>query len=113
VGGLKDTAKKISELTQRSCDLNKDFSVDFSTDGAAKYSKNSTTHKLGNEIFTRDFLIFMVGDKQDDLIKGNNAIFFPQIGTDAMNINSNIGIPVVDGIEYSLVIAYYLLNYYQ
>lgn len=110
---LEETAKEISQRVDRSYDLNKDYSVDFSTNKAVDggFSKESAIHFLGNKLFRDDFIILNSGDKTGDGVGGDNALFFPQCKTEAMNVKSNVALPVIDGREYALLIALFLLKY--
>lgn len=109
---LKETAKEISQRVSRSYDLNKDYSVDFTTftaiDGG--YSKDSAIHVLGHKLFNDNFIILNVGDKPGDSVEGDKALFFPQCDSEAMNVQSNVALPVIDGREYALIIALFLLR---
>lgn len=109
---LEKTAKEISERNNRSYDLNEDYSVDFSTFRATNdgFSKEYAIHVLGNKLFGNNFLILNVGDKPGDKVEGDNTLFFPQCDSDAMNIQSNVALPVIDGREYALIIALFLLT---
>lgn len=109
---LEKTAKEISERTNRSYDLNEDYSVDFSTFRATNdgFSKEYAIHVLGNKLFGNNFLTLNVGDKPGDKVEGDNTLFFPQCDSDAMNIRSNVAFPVIDGREYALIIALFLLT---
>jgi len=110
---LEETAKEISQRVGRSCDLNDDYSVDFSTDKANNdgFSKKSAIHVLGTKLFGDHFIILNSGDKTGDGVEGDNALFFPQCDTEAMNVQSNVALPVIDGREYALIIALFLRKY--
>lgn len=109
---LEETAKEISLRVNRSYDLNDDYSVDFSTFKAVtgRFSKESAIHVLGNKLFVNNFIISNVGDKIEDGVEGENALFFPQYDSEVMNVQSNVALPVIDGREYALIIALFLLT---
>jgi len=109
---LEETAKEISQRVNRSYDLNDDYSVDFTTlraDGGG-FSKESAIHVIGDKLFENNYIILNVDDKTGDGIEGDNALFFPQCDSEAMNVQSNIALPVIDGREYALIIALFLLT---
>lgn len=110
-GKLESTAKDIAKRINCLCDLNADYSVDFSTSIAIQggYSKDCAIKMLGRKVFHDRFVIFNVGDKPDDSVKGDNALFFPQRDSDAMGVQSNVALPVADGREYALILALYRL----
>ena len=109
---LEETAKEMSQRVNRSYDLNDDYSVDFSTfkANAGGFSKKSAIHSFGDKLFANDYIILNVGDKTEDGIEGDNALFFPLCDSEAMNVQSNIALPVIDGREYALIIALFLLT---
>lgn len=107
---LKKTVYSIANKCGRSFDLNNDFSADFSTKIALEggFSKDNAIKEMGATMFDTDFVILNVGDKKDDRVIGDNCLFFPQIGTDALNVKSEIAFSVIDGNEYSTIIGNYL-----
>ena len=107
---FKKTVKSVSKLCDRSFDLNNDFSADFFTKFAIKsgFSKDLAIKALGKTVFNDSFLILNIGDKKDDRVVGDKCLFFPQEGSEAIDVKYKTVLPVKDGNEYSIIIGNYL-----
>lgn len=91
-------------------DSNADFCVDvmYNADGITPNKENAANILAERKFGTKDFIITNTGDKKGDVVKGKNAIFFPQIGTPAEEycVKENIPhVPVISSVDYSLVLA--------
>lgn len=89
---------------------NPDWGVDYvSTDVSP--SKERGANSLAQQYFDSDadeYLIAHVGDKEGDVMDGDNTLFFPQEGTPAHRYceeNDIEHVPVRDAWDYSLIMA--------
>lgn len=104
---FKSTINEICINSDRNQDLNKDYSADMSTKLAVSggFSKDMAIKELGKIFFGNNCLITNVGDKVDDKIGGENTLFFPQLNTDAVRNGNKDVFPVINGMEYALLIS--------
>ena len=121
----KDDASKISDIESMEkffkevmpqgwkIDPNKDYCCDLIYVGDdVTLDKEHAANLLAQRAFAKgdkgDYVITNIGDKKGDAVNGENAMFFPQIGSPAEQYCADKGIPhvpVIHAGDYSLILA--------
>lgn len=91
-------------------DYNEDWSADHVYSQVA-FDKEAGANALAQDMFAteqeEDYLITHVGDKAGDVMRGENAFFFPQVGTPAHTYCLEEDVPhvaVVNAADYAAIV---------